>query len=627
MVKFYNLEPARGQALLKFKGRLFPSKIELFDFKLVERIVAKNPPPPDLLFQADCLAACAYLKSKNISVDLVYIDPPFASGANYAKTIYLRNGNKDVLENEDALGEEIMYSDIWQKEDYLNWLHERLLAIRSVMSETASIYVHLDWHIGHYVKILLDEIFGEDNFRNEIIWRRKKGSSTASTLSNCHDMIYFYTKSSTFNYEKQYIPYSNDYIKKHYTKKDKRGIYRLHDLVASPNLGGNSPKYTYKGFTPKTRWLIKKDTLVKLDKNNEVVWGRSGVPRRKLYLKDRAGVPLQDIWLDINNVQSSKENTNYPTQKPEALLERIIKASSKAGDIVADFFAGSGTTVRVAHRLNRRFIASDIGLNALQTTRDELVRQHANFDVYRIKIGLQLFRNPSKTVEQLFNHIAGFKSQAELGIDEFWKGGIPKQDGSYAWVKFTGLNKKLTKELLDVYFLKIYNLYEKSKPTTIWIIYAYKDLDVDQAYIDKTNKIKEIAIKLIALDNLLAEKKDLFFTPDNAQIIITQQGTQYQVQIKNFYSPYLKKKLDLYNDKKIGNKKPIKLSSNGLELIESVQFDTELGEVWRSNPALEDKARKNEKIKGVYILTTKNFKIKIRNIAGDEIIIESKDVK
>src|SRR3990170_4885190 len=174
----YNLTPARGQALLNFQGRIFPdAEMELFEVEKVEEINQKEDKPlktskkqsekhPDfknLLIHGDALSACAYLKSQNTKVDLVYIDPPFASGEDYAKKIYLRTSKKTQIEDdENSIGEEIMYSDIWQKEDYLNWLYERLLAIREVLSETGSIYVHLDWHIGHYVKVLLDEVFGEE---------------------------------------------------------------------------------------------------------------------------------------------------------------------------------------------------------------------------------------------------------------------------------------------------------------------------------------------------------------------------------------------------------------------------------------------------------------------------------
>ena len=205
--KQYNLTPAKGQALLNFEGRLFPDSASIFEVEVVEEVRTKNkahksdeietelnPNFRNLLIHGDCLSACAYLKQKGTKVDLVYIDPPFASGANYAKKIYLRNNGGVEMDNEDAtIGEEIMYGDIWQKEDYLNWLYERLLGIKSVMSETASIYVHLDWHIGHYVKILMDEVFGEDAFINEIVWAYRSGGASKTTSIGKHDNIYFYT--------------------------------------------------------------------------------------------------------------------------------------------------------------------------------------------------------------------------------------------------------------------------------------------------------------------------------------------------------------------------------------------------------------------------------------------------
>ena len=192
----YNITPAKGQALLNFQGRRLPQKITLFETKLIEKVrpskngqqtiktdeIELNKDFTNQLIHGDVLSTCAYLKDKDIKIDLVYIDPPFASGANYAKKIYLRNGNKTEFENSNVIGEEVMYGDIWQKEDYLNWLYERLLAIKEVMSEKASIYVHLDYHIGHYVKILLDEIFGEENFRREIVWSLKGVSGYKSLV-------------------------------------------------------------------------------------------------------------------------------------------------------------------------------------------------------------------------------------------------------------------------------------------------------------------------------------------------------------------------------------------------------------------------------------------------------------
>ena len=212
-------EPVEGQAvlgnfnrILKYKGANDVSMIlergmPLYEMEKTET-VGKNE-NGNMVIRGECVSACAYLKEKGISVDLVYIDPPFASGADYAKKVYIRRNPKvaqAIAQAETELDieelksfEEKMYGDVWDKEKYLNWMYENLLAIKSVMSETASIYVHLDWHTGHYVKILMDEIFGENGFVNEIIWSyRSGGASKTSSVARKHDTIYFYTNNPDF---------------------------------------------------------------------------------------------------------------------------------------------------------------------------------------------------------------------------------------------------------------------------------------------------------------------------------------------------------------------------------------------------------------------------------------------
>jgi len=600
--KQYNITPAKGQSLLNFQGRRFPEKIDVFETEVIEEVINTKAKDQSLfdketdlnsdfknrLIQGDCLSACAYLKQQNIKVDLVYIDPPFASGANYAKKLYLRNNVKTEINADDnTIGEEVMYGDIWQKEDYLNWLYERLLAIKDIMSETGSIYVHLDWHIGHYVKILMDEIFGEENFRNEIVWCTTSASNVTSDFPRKHDVIYRYSLYETYIFNK--------------------------DAIRIPYAEGS------------------------LDRANRNVIASGGMAFDKIELNKNGKVP-EDWWVDIQRAaRYPGENVNYATQKSELLLERIIKASSDEGMIVADFFSGSGTTAKVAHDLNRKFIACDIGINALQTTRDRLVKAGAIFDVLKIQDGLRLFRNPTQTTAKIFSIIDGFKSRIDLNLNDFWDGGIAQPKGTYSPVKFSGIHDKLTKELLDVYLEEIYKLEDTTnKANEVIIIYAHKDLEITQEYLNKQlNKTAktELKVKIVSLDNLLGEKRDALFTPDNADIKISKQEDKFKVEIKKFFSPYLKNKIDEYNAKKTKKgtvqedlTKSIKISSKGLELVESVQFDTTLTKTWKSNPDLEDKAGIKEKIKGVYTLDTDKFIIKIRNISGDEIIIDSKDI-
>lgn len=591
--KSYRVTPAQGQALLSFEGRKFPEKIEVFEAEVIEKVQSKkakkqslldketdlNADFRNLLIQGDCLSACAYLKSKNIKVDLIYIDPPFASGANYAKKIYLRNGGKSQVEaGSNTIGEEVMYEDIWQKEDYLNWLYERLLAIKDVMTETASVYVHLDWHIGHYVKVLMDEIFGEENFRNEVIWCYRGGGNSKSEYKRKHDTILFYSASENniFNWKDVAIPYE---------KLPLTGSWREN-----------------------TREEAEKKAKKKMEE----------------------GMVPYDWWVDIPafaTATRSPERVDYPTQKPDQLLERIIKASSDEGMIVADFFSGSGVTAKAANDFNRKWIACDVGVNALQVARDSLKKSGADFDVLKVKDGLRLFRNPAQTTAKIFGLIDGFKSRADLDLSNFWDGGIAQAKGAYIPVKFSGIHDKLTKELLDVYLEETYKLEDTSSGTSeVVIIYAHKDMVIDQNYLNKRLKKTaktELPVKLVSLDSLLGEKGDALFTPDEADIKITKQGKKYKVEIKKFYSPYLRNKIAEFNAKK-GTK--VKISNNGLEMIEAVQFDTTLQKAWKSDSALEDKAGIKDKIKGVYTLTTKKFKMKIRNIAGDEIIIDSKEI-
>lgn len=611
--KNYNLTPARGQALLNFQGRIFPKTIDVFEADLIEEVrqngkkrqlnleekqTELNSDFRNLLIQGDCLSACSYLKSKDIKVDLVYIDPPFASGANYAKKIYLRNGNKESVENEDTtIGEEVMYGDIWQKEDYLNWLYERLLAIRDIMSETASIYVHLDWHIGHYVKLLMDEVFGEDNFRNEIAWCYTAASRVDKDFPKKHDIILRYSKNESyiFNFDDIRIPYAEG----------------------------------------------------SLDRANRNVIATGGMEFDKIQLNENGKVP-EDWWVDIQRAaRYPNENVEYVTQKSETLLERIIKASSDQGMVVADFFVGSGTTAKVANDLGRKFVTCDIGINAIQTTRDRLVEAGTEFDILKVLDGVRLFRNPAQTTAKIFSLIDGFKTRVELGLGEFWDGGIVDDKGNYVPVKFIAIHDRLTKELLDVLLEEIYQLQDVAGTLAkAKVIYAHKDTDIEQSYVNK--QIKDagkttVKVELVSLDELLEERSDKLFMPDSADIAVADSKDGCKIEIKRFFSPYLKTKVDEFNSKKVRNgqttiedeeeksapKKKIVISNNGLELIETVQFDTTLRKngVWVSNTELEDKAGVKDKIKAVYELPVKKFKMKIRNIAGDEIVIGSEELK
>jgi len=370
----------------------------------VETIEQVGEPSENLIIRGECISACAYLKEQGIKVDLVYIDPPFASGADYAKKVYIRKNPKlaeKIKEAEQNMEmeelrtfEETMYGDIWQKEDYLNWMYENLQAIKSVMSDTASIYLHIDWHIGHYVKILMDEVFGESNFLNEIVWGYKDiGAKAVQYFKKKHDTIFLYTKTDKhiFNIQRQKLSQST--IERFGSYFNEEGII------------------TYK-------WLKE---------NNPGVFKKlKGSPDdlNQAWLDINNGQPLSDWWEDISPLKSHfDESIDYSTQKPEALLQRIIKSSTNKGMVVADFFGGSGVTAKVANDLGRKFIHCDVGINSIQTVRDRLITEKANFTIKEVKDGVNLFRNPQQTMDKLASLITGLQKNVE-GVSKFWLGAI-----------------------------------------------------------------------------------------------------------------------------------------------------------------------------------------------------------
>ena len=662
----YTIPPARGQALLSFAGRRMPDHLPLFEVSTVEEVrppalVSENLPgidelrtlvSPGILLHGDCLSACAYLKANNIKVDMVYIDPPFASGANYAKKVLMRNASENPLDSVDSIGEEIMYGDIWQKEDFLNWFYERLLAIRETLSETGSIYVHLDRSIGHYGKVLMDEIFGDENFQNEIIWKRTSARSDSQTYNHIHDVLFFYSKSETFTWNPQYTDHDEKYEEERYCYDDGDGRkYQLTDMT-SPN-PRHTMMYVWKGFqSPEKGWRFQRSTMAELDAQGKIWYpdDKTKRPRLKRYLDESKGRPLDSVWMDVFPVNSqADERLNYPTQKPEDLLARIIQASSISGMTIADFFSGSGTTATVAHKLGRRFIASDIGLNAIQTTRDRLVAAGAAFDVLKIQDGIRLFRNPAQTMAKIFSLVEGYKRREDLELGEFWDGGLPGSGGRYIPIKFVGLQERLTPELVDYYIEEICQLETDERAEGVRILFAHRDPAVDQAYIDKRlrdSKRTALKVELISLNQLLEKKAAGLFTPDSAIVDVKATGKgKWEVTIQQFFSGYLHNKIEEFNAKR-GKKTrhdlhegdedektaavstrftPVAISESGLELIESIQFDTTLRAdgVWISNPDLEDKAGAKQRIKGTYKLPSHKFRMKIRNIAGDEIIVEA----
>ncbi len=309
-------------------------------------------------------------------VRLIYIDPPFAAMDEFRK----KDGAK-------------AYIDKRKGAEFVEFLRRRLIVAKELLHPEGSIFVHLDQKMSHYIKIVLDEVFGKNRFINEIIWKSKSGGANKMSITNAHENIFYYSKTENNIFNQLFLDYSKEYISNQF-KQDKNGRwFRNHDVVASPNLGGNSPRYEYKGFIPKTRWLITKDKLEKLDKEGKLRWSKNGRPYKILYLDELEGNALNDIWADIN-ISLGSERTDYPTQKPEKLLERIIKISTSEGDLVMDVFAGSGTTLVVAEKLDRRWVGCDIGKLAIYTTQKRLLEIEKSKDLENPK---KKYSKPAKS--------------------------------------------------------------------------------------------------------------------------------------------------------------------------------------------------------------------------------------
>jgi adenine-specific DNA-methyltransferase len=318
---------------------------------------------------------------KQGGLKLIYIDPPFDVGADFSMDIEIGD---DSFAKRPSVIEEMAYRDTWGKgtDSFISMIFERLLLMKNLMAENASIYVHCDWRVNSYIRNALDEVFGKHNFRNDITWVRStnpKGSQYEMPKFHVFtDTIYFYCKSQNAQFNDDAIrgPLDEKELKEKYKYKDEKGFYYDGPMTRSPSMGPRPTLvYEYKGFTPPScGWRVTFENLKKIDEEGNLGWTSNGKPFRKLRPENDKGKPVGNIWDDISVINSqAEERIGYPTQKPEQLIERIIKASSSEGDLVADFFCGSGTTAAVAEKLGRKWICSDLGKFAIHTTRKRMI--------------------------------------------------------------------------------------------------------------------------------------------------------------------------------------------------------------------------------------------------------------
>lgn len=563
----------KGYPELRWTGKRPYRSTQFYPAQLKESFGEPKNGWMNKIFWGDNLQVMSHmLKEYRGKIDLIYIDPPFDSKADYKKRIKLRGKNAS---SDSSAFEEKQYGDIWSSDEYLQFMFERLIIMRELLADSGSIYLHCDWHRSAHLRLLLDEVFGPGNFRNEIVWSYfgfKR--ATSKKFPQKHDVIYSYTKSGDYVWNVQYKPHSEEYVKRF--KKDENG--RLYRDDVNPTGGGT----------------------------------------RIIYLDEVEGDIIDSVWDDIPPVNPvAKDRQNYPTQKPVKLVERIIEASTNPGDLVFDCFMGSGTTQAAAFATGRRFIGADINLGAVQTTTKRLALMlgeketelqfdgfYPGFEVYNVN-NYDFFRNPLEAKELLIQ---------ALDIQPFTTENIFDGELDGRMVKILPTNRIATKADVEGLLSSLpYADYDERKmenPNTpvdhITLVCMGHEPDLKAAILQE---LDEYVIDIEIVD-ILRDKKELEFKREAEADIIVVDG---KLTIKSFYPLNLLQKLSLQKET-VGEWR---------ELVESVMIDWNYdGAVME--PSVIDIPGKNEMVLGEYDVPDDagTIKVKITDVLSESLEVE-----
>jgi len=545
----YKFQPIKGFPMLNWRGKRPFTSTQYYPAQLKEIYGTEVDDWRNKIYWGDNLQVMSHLlKEFRGKVDLVYIDPPFDSKADYKKTIQLRSKQ---IQNDHNAFEDKQYNDIWSNDEYLQFMFDRLILIRELLSNSGSIYLHCDWHQGSYLKIICDEVFGANNFLNEITWLYKTGGASKDKWARKHDTLLFYAKSAgnhTFNPQKE-------------------RSYMMH---------------TY-GFK-KSDFKIDEET---------------GLQYSMVYCRD--------VWELASVGSATSERVDYPTQKPEILLERIINASSNEGDLVLDCFMGSGTTQAAALKLGRKFIGADINLGAIQTATKRLIQEISNIkeqtnehplltiennnllqerkyfeglEVYNVN-NYDVFRNPLEAKDLLLQVM----EVSKLDQGRFFDG---EKDGRLIKIMSTGriTTKADLNEIISGFDYKAFERRFANNPNSpvekITLVCMGHEPDLAAVL---ENEVLPYKIDVEVVD-ILRDKQDLQFKRDSEAEIIIQDK---RLIIDQFYPMNLLQKLSMQKEK----------VTDWRELVESVMVDWNYdGAVLQ--PETVDIPEKNELVKGKY---------------------------
>lgn len=617
----FNKRPTiKGFPELRWTGKHPYTSTQYYPAQLRERYGEETNGWINKIFWGDNLQVMSHLlKDYRHKIDCIYIDPPFDSKAQYKKTIKIRS--QDVS-NDMMSFEEVQYNDIWTNDTYLQFMYERFTIMRELLKSTGSIWVHCDQSKGHYIKVLLDEVFGPENFINQITWKRTFAHGDmgqgAKHLGRISDYIFIYGVSPSVKLNSVYTPYEQSYIDRVFSGKDDDGRrWQSVSLTAPGGAAKGNPSYEFLGVT--RYWQYSQANMQKLYEQGKIYQSKPGaVPRRKMYLDEAKGIPLQDIWTDIVPVQgASAENENYPTQKPLSLLERILSVATDPGDLVFDCFMGSGTTQAAAMKLGRRFIGADINLGAIQITTKRLVslsdslteqlqdnEKYTSFEVYNVN-NYDFFRNP---VEARSLIIQALEVQP-FSQSDVWDGEL---DGRM--VKIMPVNRIATKADLEELKANLpYKTYEKRKaenPTQpvekITIVCMGHEPDLKASLEQELSEYK-LDIEIV---DILRDKKDLQLKRE-AEAEIVREGNK--LVIRTFYPMNLMQKLSLQKE----------YVEDWRQLVESIMIDWNYDGVVMQ-PTVTDVPDKKEIVSGIYDIPEDagTIRVKITDLLSESLEME-----
>ena len=616
----------KGFPELRWTGKRPYRSTQYYPAQLRERYGEERDGWINKIFWGDNLQVMSHLlKDYRGKVDLIYIDPPFDSKADYKKKIEVKGVGK--AETDSTSFEEKQYGDIWTNDEYLQFMYERLIIMHQLLSDTGSIYLHCDYHKNHYLRFLLDNIFGPENFINEITWKRRGGAlNNFKSLGQLTDTIYLYSKnqnSYTFNAIKtKDTPEVQEYIKQRFVYDDGDGRKYSRDPITNPSSTPTpSLIYEYKGYQPPAKgWAFSRTTMEEWDAAGKLYFPSDKTQRirRKTFLDDYEGQPLQNYWGDIYVINSqAKESLNYPTQKPEALLERIISLSSNPGDLVFDCFMGSGTSQAVAMKLGRKFIGADINLGSIQTTTKRLVNvadelngklqeevKYTGFEVYNVN-NYDFFRNALEAKNLIIE---------ALEIQPFAQGNVWDGELDGRMVKIMPVNRIATKADLEELKANLpYKTYEKRKEENlrqpvelITIVCMGHEPDL-KASLEQSLSEYKVDVQIV---DILRDKSDLQLKRE-AEAEVVREGNK--LVIRSFYPMNLMQKLSLQKE----------YVEDWKQLVESIMIDWNYDGVVMQ-PTVTDVPDKKEFVAGIYDIPEDagTIKVKITDLLSESLEVE-----